>query len=132
ISSLPSTSHARAPSARSMTRGVPPTAPKARTGELTPPGKSPSARAIRSADRVVLCSITYALHADGPGWAWSSVRTGKQSQDLAERTVDGGDDRRVTDGRAARLGLAQLADEVLEGDQLIGLVGDDELLVVEP
>src|SRR5574343_2097143 len=34
----PSASHMYAPWARAMKRGVPPTARKARTGELTPPG----------------------------------------------------------------------------------------------
>src|SRR5664280_3153848 len=38
-----------APSARAMKRGVPPTARKARTGELTPPGMTRWARAKSSA-----------------------------------------------------------------------------------
>jgi hypothetical protein len=33
-----------------MTRGVPPTAPKDRTGEETPPGMSSAARAMSRAD----------------------------------------------------------------------------------
>ena len=36
---------------RELLRGVPPTEAKARTGELTPPGKRVRARAIISADR---------------------------------------------------------------------------------
>src|SRR5262245_16480344 len=36
-----------APSARAMKRGVPPTARKARTGELTPPGMTRCARSNR-------------------------------------------------------------------------------------
>src|SRR5450755_777396 len=38
-----------APSARAMKRGVPPTARKARTGELTPPGMTRRARSKSSA-----------------------------------------------------------------------------------
>src|SRR5829696_2751377 len=53
--SRPSTSHTRAPRARSMNRGVPPTALNARTGELTPPGISFCARANKSSDLVILC-----------------------------------------------------------------------------
>src|SRR5258708_108667 len=53
--SLPSTSQMRAPSPRSTTNGSPPTPWKARTGELTPPGKSSRARAISACDRVVSC-----------------------------------------------------------------------------
>src|SRR5215213_2785372 len=41
----------RAPSPRATTNGSPPTPPNARTGELTPPGKSSRARAMSSADR---------------------------------------------------------------------------------
>src|SRR5690606_784154 len=48
--SFPSTSHKRAPAPRSTKNGSPPTARNARTGELTPPGKSSSARANRSED----------------------------------------------------------------------------------
>ena len=43
---LPSTSQIREPSPRSTTNGSPPTPPKARTGELTPPGNSSRARAM--------------------------------------------------------------------------------------
>ena len=42
--SLPSTSVSHAPAAERMKRGVPPTALKARTGELTPPGVTARAR----------------------------------------------------------------------------------------
>src|SRR4029079_7951937 len=41
----PSASHRYAPCARTMKRGVPPTARNARTGELTPPGITRCARA---------------------------------------------------------------------------------------
>ena len=36
-----------------MNGGVPPTAPKARTGESTPPGMTPRARSNSSSDRVI-------------------------------------------------------------------------------
>ena len=49
--SWPSTSVSRAPEAERMKRGVPPTARKARTGELTPPGVTALARANRASDR---------------------------------------------------------------------------------
>ena len=49
--SLPSTSVSQAPGAERMNRGVPPTALKARTGELTPPGVTASARSKSAADR---------------------------------------------------------------------------------
>src|SRR3954464_8782829 len=49
--SLPSASQRLAPLARTIMGGSPPTAPKARTGEFTPPGKSFSARALRDLDR---------------------------------------------------------------------------------
>src|SRR5579864_5424894 len=42
--SLPSASHMREPSPRTMNGGSPPTARKARTGEFTPPGIKASAR----------------------------------------------------------------------------------------
>ena len=48
--SLPSTSVSQAPSAEAMNRGVPPTALNARTGELTPPGVTASARSKSAAD----------------------------------------------------------------------------------
>ncbi len=51
--SWPSTSMSRRPWARSMKRGVPPTALNARTGELTPPGVTACARAKRAADSAV-------------------------------------------------------------------------------
>src|SRR4051794_37555250 len=51
--SLPSTSNRYGPWARSMNRGVPPTALNARTGELTPPGVPACARANRAAEPVV-------------------------------------------------------------------------------
>src|SRR5687767_9573735 len=48
----PSASHIRDPSALRMKGGEPPTALKARTGELTPPGMSRRARANSSSDCV--------------------------------------------------------------------------------
>src|SRR3954454_14330166 len=48
--SLPSTSYRYGPAARTMKRGVPPTAPNARTGELTPPGVTATARANHCAE----------------------------------------------------------------------------------
>jgi hypothetical protein len=41
---FPSMSYKYGPSARSMNKGVPPTAPNARAGELTPPGINADAR----------------------------------------------------------------------------------------
>src|SRR5690606_16705278 len=49
--SFPSTSHTRAPCPRAMNRGVPPTAPKERTGLFTPPGISFWERANRASER---------------------------------------------------------------------------------
>ena len=46
--------------------------------------------------------------------------------------MDAEQDRGVADGRAAALGRAQLAHEVAERDEVVGLVGDDEVLLVEP
>src|SRR4051812_48151574 len=43
----------RAPRPRDTTNGSPPTPPNARTGELTPPGKSSRARAISARERMV-------------------------------------------------------------------------------
>src|ERR1035437_1767391 len=51
---LPSASVSHAPSPRSTNGGAPPTAPKARTGEFTPPGKKRSARCWRAWDDRVL------------------------------------------------------------------------------
>ncbi len=45
--SLPSASVRYGPVPDTMNRGVPPTAPKARTGEFTPPGVTASARSKR-------------------------------------------------------------------------------------
>src|SRR4051794_15292090 len=45
---LPSTSHTCAPAPRATKYGVPPTEPKARTGEFTPPGITRCARSKRS------------------------------------------------------------------------------------
>src|ERR1041385_5816292 len=50
--SRPSTSQIRDPSPRVTTNGSPPTPRNARTGELTPPGKSALARSMISCDRV--------------------------------------------------------------------------------
>src|SRR5688572_10716913 len=54
--SRPSTSQTRAPRARSMKRGKPPTARNARTGEFTPPGIRRTARANSSALALVAVS----------------------------------------------------------------------------
>src|SRR5688500_11925328 len=166
MSWLPSTSQARAPSARSMTRGVPPTERNARTGELTAPGKRRSARAISSIERVgAAVSLIRQPHWRYPNrsvrgrpprrhssayrhlhWRMKGGRTpagtqtwiaptrlanegmapsyatpGQETQDVAQWPMDSGDDRRVADGRTAGLRLAQVADEVLEGDEVIGL-----------
>src|SRR6185312_3788639 len=48
--SFSSASQSLGPRARTINGGSPPTARKARTGELTPPGKSFSARSCRSRD----------------------------------------------------------------------------------
>src|SRR5664279_5980006 len=48
-----------APSARAMKRGVPPTARKARTGELTPPGMT---RRARSKSSALFISIQVSMH----------------------------------------------------------------------
>ena len=50
--SLPSTSKSRLPTPRSATTGVPPTPPKARTGEFTPPGNTSRDRRMISEDLV--------------------------------------------------------------------------------
>src|ERR1035441_286555 len=47
---LPSASHTCAPCPRTRNGGVPPTDRKARTGELTPPGMSRSARVCKARD----------------------------------------------------------------------------------
>src|SRR5690606_19082173 len=49
--SLPSASVRYGPRADAMKRGVPPTAPNARTGELTPPGTSAAARSNNCCER---------------------------------------------------------------------------------
>src|SRR3954451_18623038 len=59
--SLPSTSNRYAPCARSMNRGVPPTALNARTGELTPPGVTPRARSKSAAEVVGGTGLTAPL-----------------------------------------------------------------------
>ena len=51
--SRPSASVRYGPDPRTMNRGVPPTAPNARTGEFTPPGVTWSARENRSSLRFV-------------------------------------------------------------------------------
>src|SRR6059036_3468133 len=55
--SLPSASQTRAPFARAKKRGWPPTALKARTGLLTPPGMTFCARSKSRWERVVCCSV---------------------------------------------------------------------------
>src|SRR3954451_15547735 len=59
--SLPSTSNRYAPCARSMNRGVPPTALNARTGELTPPGVTARARSNSAAEVVGGTGLTAPL-----------------------------------------------------------------------
>ena len=75
----PSTSVSHGPAALAMNRGVPPTARKARTGELTPPGMTASARSRRAAEagassgydgRSVCVEVTRAL-----SQAWLRVRS---------------------------------------------------------
>src|SRR5262249_42713451 len=58
--SLPSTSHTRAPSARPMNSGSPPTERNARTGELTPPGIDFFARSNSDLDICVFLAIVVA------------------------------------------------------------------------
>src|SRR5580693_8527367 len=50
---FPTTSRRYAPEPLSMNRGVPPTGPKALTGEFTPPGVTTVARANRASERSV-------------------------------------------------------------------------------
>src|SRR5690606_22262715 len=64
-----------------MNRGVPPTAPKARTGELTPPGTTRRARANRSSD--------FSMPLTGPDYAPRAVRPGCGS--LAKAPAGGAD-----------------------------------------
>ncbi|EMY35625.1 hypothetical protein D477_003368 [Arthrobacter crystallopoietes BAB-32] len=51
--SRPSASVRCGPAAETITGGVPPTEPKARTGEFTPPGISLRARLNSSSERVI-------------------------------------------------------------------------------
>src|SRR2546422_11203816 len=60
--SLPSASQTRAPFARAKKRGWPPTALKARTGLLTPPGMTFCARSKSCWERVVCCSVRLISH----------------------------------------------------------------------
>ena len=62
--SLPSASNRREPSPRTMKGASPPTAPKARTGEFTPPGIIFSAR---------FCSLRGNFNPDGP-WTRFALR----------------------------------------------------------
>src|SRR5215471_6820791 len=60
---LPSASHMRAPSPRTMNGGSPPTARNARTGEFTPPGMAASARLCNARDlglwrSAMLCDVS--------------------------------------------------------------------------
>src|SRR2546428_4297921 len=59
----PSASQIQGPSPRIMKGGRPPTAPKARTGLLTPPGISTSACSSSSSERVVVLRLF--MHGDG-------------------------------------------------------------------
>src|SRR5439155_8584297 len=75
---LPSTSITYAPSPRSRNRGVPPTAPNARTGELTPPGITVPARTKSSSDLVTArCYGSGAVDAGASGKGrWPRDRPG--------------------------------------------------------
>src|SRR3990170_2990389 len=64
-----------APSPRTTKRGVPPTAPKARTGESTPPGITRRARSNSSSDPVT------ELDATGPGPLPSDAKSGVRCGD---------------------------------------------------
>jgi hypothetical protein len=57
-----------------MKRGVPPTALKARTGELTPPGVTVDARAKSSAEAVVSRGLTLPIVPERPHADESSPR----------------------------------------------------------
>src|SRR5688500_1895618 len=77
---LPSTSVMRAPEARAMNRGVPPTALKARTGELTPPGSTLTARANSFRDFVGFFTIGFTSRVSVDLAIW-------RSDDLVLRSV---------------------------------------------
>src|SRR4051794_31553658 len=70
---FPSTSVSRAPAARAMNSGEPPTDLKARTGLSTPPGMSCWARANRRLDFVTFMSLrrSFLCSADLQGLPWS-------------------------------------------------------------
>jgi hypothetical protein len=71
---FPSTSRTVEPFALSMNRGVPPTEPNARTGELTPPGIIVFARANSLLEVFVVRRATGAS-ASFAGWdAWQEVK----------------------------------------------------------
>src|SRR4051812_49279279 len=66
--SRPSAPNSFEPLALLMKMGAPPTARNARTGELTPPGNSLSARSIRRAEVSSLMGRLYLSAAPGRSW----------------------------------------------------------------
>src|SRR5919106_1822597 len=99
----PSASWRTAPSPRTTNGGVPPTAPNARTGELTPPGITRRARSNSSSDRVtgLSCPTT-----TSGGEHASPIPSGQRPEPVAgqhpaPRTADA---RRARGGRGCRHG----------------------------
>ena len=109
-----------APSPRSRMSGGRPTARKARTGLLTPPGKRRSARSTRPAVREPVATAGHQSAAQR-GSRISSIGRWIPSRIGVSLTVE------------RRLSVrAQRADEVAERDEVVGLVGDDEVLESSP
>src|SRR5579872_1520826 len=80
--SLPSASHMREPSPRTMKGGSPPTARKARTGESTPPGIRASARfcSLRDSSKERMGRIERDNYSrDAPIGAWGEAITELQN-----------------------------------------------------
>src|SRR3990172_5941872 len=105
-----------------MKRGVPPTARNERTGLLTPPARTPWARAKSASFR-------------GCGDAWASTR----KQSVPQRSHEGlglrghaREDRGLDRGVAARLTRAEFHHKVEELAGVVPLEGEDELVVVDP
>ena len=82
-------------------------------------------RAVWSPSHVVVPNAIASLAAGGRGAVERVERGG-------HRHRDAGEDRGVAQGVGARLGRAQLLDEIEELARVVGLERDDELLVVEP
>src|SRR4030081_1442356 len=59
------------------------------------------------------------------------VRRAKQLGDLLDRPVDPGENRRVANGRSTAFRPTQLANQLAEPGKVVGLVGDEEVHVVE-